>query len=274
MKNKAYSLLAICVLFTCFFELKAQSFLNNKVVAHRGAWKNTGAPQNSIAALQNAIQLSCTGSEFDVRMTKDEVLVINHDAEFEGMDIEKTNYADLLKKPLKNGEPIPTLKKYLKEGIKQHKTLLVTEIKPSPAGKERSLLLAQKVVKMVRKMKAQEWVVYISFDYDILKKVHELDKKAKTQYLNGGKSAQQLKTDGITGADYHFSVFQKNEQWLADAQKLGVVSNAWTVNESEIMDFLLIRHIDFLTTDEPEKALKRVEQVSNFKVETGLERRI
>ena len=171
MNNKAYSLLAICVLFSCFFELNAQSFLNNKVVAHRGAWKNTGAPQNSIASLQNAIKLGCTGSEFDVRMTQDEVLVINHDPHFEGLDIEKTNYADLRKKPLKNGEPIPTLKKYLEEGMKQHKTLLITEIKPSPTGKERSLLLTQKVVDMVREMKAQDWVVYISFDYDILKKV-------------------------------------------------------------------------------------------------------
>lgn len=265
MNNKAYSHLAICMLFTCFFELKAQSFLNNKVIAHRGAWKNTGAPQNSIASLQHAMRLGCTGSEFDVRMTKDEVLVINHDPHYEGMDIEKTHYADLLKKPLNNGEPIPTLKKYLEEGMKQHKTLLITEIKPSPTGKERSLLLTQKVVDMVRQMKAQEWVVYISFDYDILKKVHELDKNAKTQYLNGGKTAQQLKTDGITGADYHFSVFQKNEAWLPNAQKIGVVTNAWTANDTLLMDYLLIRNIDFLTTDEPEKAIKKVAHFSNTK---------
>lgn len=77
---------------------KAQSFHNNKIVAHRGAWKNTGAPQNSIASLENAIKLGCVGSEFDVRMTKDEVLVINHDAHYEGMDIEKTDYAELIKK--------------------------------------------------------------------------------------------------------------------------------------------------------------------------------
>lgn len=249
----------------CFYNLNAQSFLNNKVIAHRGAWKNTGAPQNSIASLQNAIKLGCTGSEFDVRMTKDEVLVINHDPHFEGMDIEKTNYSDLKKKPLKNGEPIPTLKKYLEEGMKQHKTLLITEIKPSPAGKERSLLLTEKVVKMVRKMKAQKWIVYISFDYDVLKKVHELDINAKTQYLNGGKTAEQLKTDGITGADYPFRIFQKNETWLPNAQKIGVATNAWTVNDTLLMDYLLIRNIDFMTTDEPEKALEKVALWSNYK---------
>jgi beta-glucanase (GH16 family)/glycerophosphoryl diester phosphodiesterase len=260
MKMNKYHALFLSIFFVLFSfcNLHAQSFLNNKVIAHRGAWKNTGVPQNSIASLQNAIKLGCTGSEFDVRMTLDNVLVICHDPHHEGLDIEKTTYADLLKKPLKNGELIPTLQQYLKAGKKQKKTLLITEIKPSPSGKERSLLLAEKTVAMIRKMKAQKWIVYISFDYDILKKVLELDKNAKTQYLNGGINANQLKTDGITGADYHFSNFQRDEKWLADAQKLGVATNAWTVNDTLIMDFLLLRNIDFLTTDEPEKALKRV----------------
>ncbi|MBL7816538.1 MAG: family 16 glycosylhydrolase [Saprospiraceae bacterium] len=254
-------LVAAFFAFFCVLHLNAQHFHQNKVIAHRGAWKHTGAPQNSIAALQNAVKLGCSGSEFDVRMTLDEVLVICHDPHHEGLDIEKTRYADLLKKPLKNGEPIPTLKQYLEAGKKQKTTKLITEIKPSPTGKERSLLLAQKVVNMVKALKAQDWVVYISFDYDILKKVHELDKNASTQYLNGGVSAAQLKKDGLSGADYHFSLFQKDEEWLVDAQKIGIVTNAWTVNDSLVMDFLLIRHIDFLTTDEPELALRKVENL-------------
>lgn len=250
----------LTLLIFCCLGASAQTFLNNKVVAHRGAWKNTGAPQNSIASLQNAIKLGVTGSEFDIRMTKDEVLVICHDPHYEGMDIEKTDYADLLKKPLKNGEPIPTLQAYLKAGKKQKKTLLIAEIKPSPSGLEHSLLVTQKTVELVKKMKAKKWVVYISFDYDILKKIQELDPSAKTQYLNGNASAEQLKKDGITGADYHFSVFQKEQDWVTNARKMGLVTNAWTVNDTLMMDYLLARNIDFLTTDEPEKALVRVEK--------------
>ncbi|WP_028668138.1 family 16 glycosylhydrolase [Runella zeae] len=234
----------------------AQSFHSNKIVAHRGAWKHTGAPQNSLASLQEAIKLGCVGSEFDIRMTKDEVLVINHDAHYEGMDIEQTDFAELRKKPLKNGEQLPTLEEYLKAGKKQKKTMLVAEIKPSPAGKERAALLAEKVVKTVHKLKAQKWVVYISFDYDILKKVRELDTKAKLQYLNGNISAAQLKADNIGGADYHFSVFQKDEEWLTKAQQEGITTNAWTVNDTTLIDYFLGRGIDYITTDEPEKALK------------------
>jgi Glycerophosphoryl diester phosphodiesterase family len=131
--NKQLSLfLSFLLVLLSASSLYAQSFLNNKIIAHRGAWKNTGAPQNSIASLQNAINLGCTGSEFDVRMTLDNVLVVCHDTHHEGLDIEKTTYADLLKKPLKNGEQIPTFQQYLKVGKKQKKTFLITEIKPSP----------------------------------------------------------------------------------------------------------------------------------------------
>lgn len=237
------------------------TFLQNRVLAHRGAWKAKGLPQNSLASLQQAIQLGCEGSEFDIRMTRDEVLVINHDEEYQGMDIEKTNFKDLLKKPLKNGEPLPTLEAYLKTGIKQKKTRLIAEIKASPAGKARSLKMTEKVVKMVKKLKAQDWVVYISFDYDILKKILELDKTAKTQYLTGEIPAEQLKKDGITGADYHFSIFQKDENWLEKAHKTGIVTNSWTVNDTLVMDYLLVQNIDYLTTDEPEKALIRVQNI-------------
>jgi beta-glucanase (GH16 family) len=257
MNKKTSLLLLFTITFLSTQLVNAQPFHSNKIVAHRGAWKNTGAPQNSIASLENAIKLGCTGSEFDVRMTKDEVLVINHDPHYEGMDIEKTDYAELIKKPLKNGEKLPTLEEYLKAGMKQTKTRLVTEIKPSPAGKERALLLAEKTVNLVKQLKAQKWVVYISFDYDIMKKVRELDKDAKLQYLNGNLSAAQLQADNIGGLDYHFSVLQKDEQWIANAQKAGIVTNAWTVNDTLVMDYFFVRNIDFLTTDEPEKALVR-----------------
>ncbi len=257
MKKVTASYLVILWVSAHFSLLIAQAFHSNKIVAHRGAWKNAGVPQNSIASLREAIRLGCVGSEFDVRMTKDEVLVINHDAHYEGMDIEQTDFAELRKKPLKNGELIPSLEEYLKEGKKQKKTMLVTEIKPSPAGKERAMKLAEKVVATVRKQKAQKWVVYISFDYDIMKKVRELDKEAKLQYLNGDRSAAQLKADNIGGADYHFSVFQRDEQWLNEAQKEGIVTNVWTVNDTSAMDYFLGRGIDYITTDEPEKALRR-----------------
>lgn len=47
------------------------------VVAHRGDWRNF--PENSLAAIQSCIDLGVDMVEIDVRMTKDEVLVLMHD---------------------------------------------------------------------------------------------------------------------------------------------------------------------------------------------------
>ena len=91
--------LLIVGLCACLFSCSNQNmnFNNNQVIAHRGAWKTKPHPQNSLASLQEAFDLGCTGSEFDVWMTLDGILVVNHDADHHGMVIEETNYADLLK---------------------------------------------------------------------------------------------------------------------------------------------------------------------------------
>jgi glycerophosphoryl diester phosphodiesterase len=47
------------------------------VAAHRGDWRN--APENSIQAIKNCIEMGVDIVEIDVRMTKDSVLVLLHD---------------------------------------------------------------------------------------------------------------------------------------------------------------------------------------------------
>lgn len=230
-------------------------FANNPVIAHRGAFKKNNLPENSIAALKEAIRLGCTGSEFDVRMSADDSLLINHDPHYHNLDIEKTTYNELAKFPLSNGEILPTLRQYLIVGLTNNRgTRLVVEIKPS-ASKERGKLIAEKVHRLVAELRAEKMVVYISFDYDILKKIREINATALTQYLNGDRTPEQLKEDGINGADYHLSVFKKNPDWIERAKKTGIVLNAWTVNAQEDMQWLLDRQFDYITTNEPELLL-------------------
>ena len=228
------------------------SFAPNIVVAHRGAWKKHNLPENSIAALKEAVRIGCTGSEFDVHLTADDSLVVNHDPHYAGLTIEKSTYAELATTKLSNGEMLPTVYNYLQAGMQQTKTMLVLEIKPSTISKERGQYLAEKVVALVKQLKAEPWIMYISFDYDILKKVLELQPGAKTAYLNGEKSPEQLAADKIWGADYHYNVFKKNNQWIADAQKLGINLNAWTVNNAEDMQWFINNKFDYITTNEPE----------------------
>ena len=51
------------------------------VAAHRGDWRN--APENSIQAIKNCIEMGVDIVEIDVRMTKDSVLVLMHDKEID-----------------------------------------------------------------------------------------------------------------------------------------------------------------------------------------------
>lgn len=240
---------------TAVFRIVKDDFIHNKVIAHRGAWKNTGAAENSIAALKHAIRLGCEGSEFDVHMSADSLPVINHDAAIQGISIAKTNAAALLPVKLANGETLPTLESYLKAGMEQNKTKLILEIKPSELGKEASLALTGKVVALVEQLRAQAWVDYISFDYDVCTEVLKRAPYAKAAYLRGDKTPAELAADKLFGLDYHFSILQKNPGWIADARSRKLTINVWTVNDQPTMEGLLKQQVDFITTNEPELLL-------------------
>jgi len=244
-------------LSSCASTKEVSGFAENVVIAHRGAWKANGLPENSIAALQHAVNIKCTGSEFDIRMTANDSLIVTHDADYAELIVEDTSYEELSRTPLENGEILPTLRSYLLAGMHNNtNTRLVCEIKPSK-DKERSLLIAERVFQLVEELKAQDRVVYISFSYAVLKRLEELDPKVHTQYLDGSKSPEQLKADGIDGVDYYISVFKSHPEWIVSAKKNKIALNVWTVNEADDIDWLLDEGFDFITTNEPELVLER-----------------
>ncbi|MFT3704444.1 MAG: glycerophosphodiester phosphodiesterase family protein [Agriterribacter sp.] len=247
-------MLLIIVLLSCTKKITttAMSVTKNIVVAHRGAWKKNNLPENSIASLHEAIRQGCAGSEFDVHITIDDSLVINHDNAFGGMPIETTTYAELAATKLSNGEMLPTLRQYLLAGMHQQTTKLVLEIKPSTTSKEHGIYATEKIVALVQELKAEPWIMYISFDYDIVKKVKALQPQANVAHLNGDKTPQELKMDNITGADYNVGVYKKNPEWITEAKKAGIELNAWTVNTKEDMQWLIDNKFDYITTNEPE----------------------
>ncbi len=233
------------------------NFHDNIVVAHRGAWKANSLPQNSIASLRQAVAIGTHGSEFDVHITADDSMVVNHDDDFMGMRIEKTPYSKLVTEKLSNGEKLPTLREYLAEGLNQQTTKLILEIKKADS-QERTLELTRKAVALVKEMNAENWVDYITFDYEAGKLVHKLAPNAEIAYLTGDVSPAQAKKDGYTGLDYNFSKYRENPEWIPQAHKLGMTINAWTVNSEEDMKYMIDQGAEFITTNEPELLLRLV----------------
>ena len=228
-----------------------------QIIAHRGSWKNTIVPQNSLASLNSAIEQKVWGTEFDVHLTKDDVLVVNHDNDFYGLDIATSTYEQLLAKKHPNGENIPTAEEYLKEGMKQEQTKLVYELKTNKLGAERTLRAAELSVALVNRLKIGSQLEYIAFSYDACLKIKELDQDRYVHYLNGDKSPQELKAVHLNGLDYHLSVYKRHPEWIEQAKSLGLKTNVWTVNREDDMRYFIEHRIDFVTTDEPE-LLKRI----------------
>ncbi len=257
-KNIFVTILALTVSLTAMAQKKITSWNKNIVIAHRGAWKTQKHPENSIAALKEAIKIGCYGSEFDVQLTSDGIPVVNHNSDFLGKDVATSTYKELLAyKKLSNGENIPTLAEYLKEGLKQKKTKLILEIKPQKTQAQEELLV-KKVVEIVTDLKAAPWVEYISFSHFISKYLIDNVEGAKVSYLNGELAPAKLKEQGFYGFDYNKGILNKNTNWISEAKALGLVTNVWTVNADKELDEFMKLKVDFITTNEPELLLSKL----------------
>lgn len=223
-----------------------------QIIAHRGFWKtNPETTENSITALKNAQRLGVYGSEFDVRMTKDGFLVVNHDEHHVKMEISETNFDDLNSIKLENGENLPKLEDYLKQGLKNKKVKLIVEIKPAKTKEFEDEIVA-KSLKIIKDLKLEKQCEFISFSLNICKEIKHKEPKFIVQYLNGELSPQELKNENLDGLDYHYNILLKNPTWISDAKKLGLITNSWTVNDENIYQQLKKMGIDFITTNIPE----------------------
>lgn len=231
-----------------------------QVIAHRGYWKGTGAAQNSIASLVKAQELNVYGSEFDVWITTDDVVVLNHDATIEGIRIETSTYDDLKNVRLSNGEKIPTLEDYLIQGKKDPSTKLILEIKTHKIDGNNDRAAAA-VVQLISDANMTEQVEYIAFSLDVCTKLLELQPNAVVAYLNGDRTPQQLYDLGIKGIDYKLSVLRNNKNWITESHNLGMTVNVWTVNAEGDLREVITDGVDFITTDEPVLASQLLEDL-------------
>lgn len=251
--NKLF--LSLLLLLSVTFAATAQQEVG--IIAHRGYWKTDGSAQNSIRSLKLADKIGAYGSEFDVHLTADNVAVVFHDSECNGIPIQTNNYSRIKNLRLPNGEKIPTLAKYLKNGKKLKTARLIFELK-AHATPERNREAARLSVEAVRKAKVEDRTEYITFNLDAGKELIRLAPEADIYYLNGDLSPKELKELGFRGLDYNHSVMKKHPEWFKEAHDLGLLINIWTVDDLDLMRDFISRGADFITTDIPVDALKTV----------------
>ncbi len=224
------------------------------IVAHRGYWncEEGGHARNSLAALRAAQQAGFWGSEFDVNMTSDGVLLVYHDGHINGKRIDQNPYSEFQDVTLENGEKIPTVDLYLEQGLKAPDVVLVYELKKHSTPEIEAKLVESTAAKLKEYgLYDPAKVIFISFSRFICDKIAKEMPEFTVQYLESDAGPNELAKTGINGVDYNYKVYINKPEWLVQARRHGMSTNAWTVNKTERMEQMIDLGLDFITSDYP-----------------------
>lgn len=244
------------------------------VVAHRGG--AALAPENTLGAFANAMQLGVDMVECDVHLSKDNHVIVMHDADVSRTTNGRGYISDLTLAELKQlnaaakfsggytAQTVPTLDELL--DLVKGKTPIQIEIKVDAKG-QRYPGIEQKVVDAVRAREMINAVIVISFDFPTLKEIKRLEPRIATGALvradwfsARGNNVERIVHDAIdaTGADYFMPTYAPVTEALVQAvHARGLKIGVWTVDNPSDMTRLAGWGVDAITTNRPDE-LKRV----------------
>ncbi len=225
------------------------------VVAHRGA--SGYAPENSLSAMSKAIEMNAGMSELDVQETADGKIILLHDKNLKRTaGIEKNiwelNYDDLKAVDIGEwfseeykGEPIPTLDEVI--DLVRGKMKLNIELKANKHEK----MLAERALKIVEDNNFLDQVVFTSFKFDEIRKIHALNKEARVGYI-----FKKL-PDDVDVFSEDIDILSTNylivdADFIKKARDAGKEVAVWTVNKPEDMKRMIELGVDAIITNYPD----------------------
>ncbi|HEX6462317.1 MAG TPA: glycerophosphodiester phosphodiesterase [Candidatus Saccharimonadales bacterium] len=229
------------------------------VMGHRGA---AGLkPENTIAALRAGIEAGADIIEFDIRLTKDKVPVLNHDFHLVRTHgsmslINMLTLEELQKRTAGSDHPIVTLDAALKECA--GKVFLNIEFKQSRSF-QATLPVLQKYI-----TKKSDWKNYLfsAFSPAELLRIRKLVPEAQLSLLhryNPFLFVRHMRKLKLAAVGFHR--LNINDFALNVAKRLGMFTYAYTVNRPEAAVRLAQRGLDGIITDRPDvmsKALAKL----------------
>jgi glycerophosphoryl diester phosphodiesterase len=214
-------------------------------IGHRGA--RAYEPENTLRSFKKALEIGVDAVELDVRKTKDNQLVVIHDADVKRTTDGKGLVSDFTLKEIKEfstekGEKIPTLKEAL--------DFLDTKVKILIELKEEGV--EEKVLSAVRENGLQKNVIIVSFIEEALRNVRKLDKEVETGLLyvkhkNPVKAALDLKASYLLPL-YRFT----HAANVQKAHENGLKVIVWTINKPEEVAEYAKKGVDGIATDKPD----------------------
>jgi len=214
-------------------------------IGHRGA--RAYEPENTLRSFAKAVELDVDAIEFDVRKTKDNEIVVIHDAEVDRTTNGKGLVSELTLGEVKRlvtekSERIPTLREAL--DFLDKKVKIIIELKETG--------LEEEVVRQIRERALERNVVIVSFLENALRRVRDIDKEIETgliyvRHKNPVKAASDLKADYLLPL-YRFA-------HAADVQKAhanGLKVIFWTINDPDEVSEYVRKGVDGIASDRPD----------------------
>lgn len=242
-------------------------------VAHRGG--AALAPENTLAAFQNALPLPIDAIELDVQMTRDGHAIVFHDNTVERLTDGRGNILDLdfvylrglntaahFRGGWAQAQQIPTLREAL-DLAKGHVQVYI-EIKSSRRGRDYGQYpnIAGAVVSEVRAAEMLDQVLIMSFDWMVLSIVKTLEPTVQTGVLvatdvwnpRADRALERLFEHaaalGCQWINIDSDLFR--EAMVPAAHTHGFKLGLWTVNSERVMRHYADAGVDSLTSDRPD----------------------
>lgn len=231
------------------------------VIAHRGGSKL--APENTLAAFENALALGADGFELDVHPTRDGQLVVIHDDDLDRTTdgsgpVHQQTYAELQSLDAGQwfgdkwtGQRVSRLEDVL--ALLGPQTRLILEIK-HPDRYPRYDGIEELVVQRLRHAQRIEQSVVICFEHRTLATVRKLEPALATGLLYAFPiDLDEIEDLGVSYLGPYYKLVTPT--FVERAQNQGYKLNPWTVDEPEDLHRLLTAGVDALTTDRPDLLL-------------------
>jgi glycerophosphoryl diester phosphodiesterase len=234
------------------------------VFGHRGA--KAEAPENTLAGFRHARDIGLTAVEFDVRLTRDDRLVVIHDKTVDRTTDGSGAVADLTYRSIAGldargsftdwSEPcgVPTLRETL-EATSDFEVLAIEVKADRPA---RLVRLIPKVVREIRRQHADARVVLTSFDVTALALAREVAPGLSRAYIGNWDSTAALTVARLLEcqqADIHLST--ASPEIVAAAHEAGMRVVGWPCNSEADFATLSGWGVDAVTTDVPSRFVAR-----------------
>lgn len=227
------------------------------IVAHRAGAGY--APENTAAALEQAIRHGAAIAEIDVQQLGDGTLIVMHDSNFlrtAGVDrnVWDVDYEEFRQYDAGAdlpgayaGEGIPTLEEMLQQA--DGRICLMIELKYS--GHENTLELS--VLELLRKYQMQTSCIIGSMRAEILERMKELDGSIPTVFIAHNLSEEQY--DLAYADSYSIEAVNLSPEMVSRLHAQGKPVYGWTANTTASMKTIVDCGADGIITDDVYRAM-------------------